>query len=189
MYKGGTQTGAQILEFAGRLKNVGIIPEYSFVLGTPADTEKEVFDRIKSDIDFIRKVKEVNPATEIIIYVYSPVPVEGSKMYEQVKNAGFKFPSTLTEWLDPAWEKFDLRKNPLTPWLKPYMIDYINNFETVLNGYYPTVSDYKLSDFKKNTIKLLTTPRYNSRFYKFPLEVKILQKFWLKYRQPEWEGF
>jgi len=178
MDKGGTQTGEQILEFAGRLKCIGIVPEYSFVLGTPADTEEEVFNRIKEDVAFIRKVKEVNPETEIIIYVYSPVPVEGSKMYEQVKNSGFRFPETLEEWLTPSWEKFDLRKNPLTPWLKPYMIEYISNFETVLNGYFPTVSDYKLSPFKRKAVKMIAAPRYASEIYKFPYEIKAVQKFW-----------
>ena len=189
MDKGGTQSGAQILEFAGRIRKFGIIPEYSFVLGTPADTEKEVFDRIKEDVGFIRKVKEVNPDTEIIIYVYSPVPTEGSEMYEQVKKSGFKFPENLEEWMDPAWENFDLRKNPLTPWLKPYMIDYIKNFETVLNGYFPTVSDYKISSLQRKTMKVISTARYSSGFYSLPYEIKALQKFWLKYRQPEWEGF
>nr|HMT29458.1 radical SAM protein [Bacteroidia bacterium] len=174
MDKGGTQSGAQILEFAGRIRKFGIIPEYSFVLGTPADTEKEVFDRIKEDVGFIRKVKEVNPDTEIIIYVYSPVPTEGFEMYEQVKKSGFNF---------------DLRKNPLTPWLKPYMIDYIKNFETVLNGYFPTVSDYKISSLQRKTMKVISTARYSSGFYSLPYEIKALQKFWLKYRQPEWEGF
>jgi len=189
MDKGGTQTGAQILEFAARLRKFKIIPEYSFVLGTPATSEKEVYDRIKEDIAFIRKVKEVNPDTEIIIYVYSPVPTEGSEMYEQVKKSGFKFPEKLEEWLDAGWENFDLRKNPLTPWLKPYMIDLIKNFETVLNGYYPTVSDYKMSSFQKRTIKALSSARYNAELYQMPYEIKALQKFWLKYRQPEWEGF
>ena len=189
MDKGGTQSGAQILEFAARLKKIGIIPEYSFVLGTPADSEAEVFGRIREDIGFIRKVKEINPDTEIIIYVYSPVPVEGSKMYEQVKKSGFRFPEKLEEWLAPAWEKFDLRKNPLTPWLKPYMIDYISNFETVLNGYYPTVSDYKISPFQRKAIRMISATRFHSRIYALPYEIKAMQKFWLRYRQPEWEGF
>ena len=34
--KGGTQNGEQIIRFAERLKKFDIIPEYSFVLGTPA---------------------------------------------------------------------------------------------------------------------------------------------------------
>jgi radical SAM superfamily enzyme YgiQ (UPF0313 family) len=189
MDKGGTQTGEQILEFAARLRRIGIIPEYSFVLGTPAANETEVFNRIREDIQFIRRVKEVNPDTEIIIYVYSPVPAEGSTLYEQVVKSGFRFPEKLEDWLEPLWEKFDLRKNPLTPWLKPYMIDYINNFETVLNGFYPTVSDYKISSFQRKTIRLLSSARFHSHFYAFPYEIKAAQKFWLRYRQPEWEGF
>lgn len=189
MDKGGTQTGEQIKSFAARMKKFDIIPEYSFVLGTPGDTEEEVVKQIDEDIAFIRKIKEINPDTEIIIYVYSPVPTEGSELFNSVRAQGFSFPSTLEDWISPQWENFDLRKNPLTPWLKPYMIDKIRNFETVLNGYHPTVSDVKLSSFQKKSISLLSSLRYKIEFYNFPYEIKALQKFWLRYRQPEWEGF
>lgn len=189
MDKGGTQSGAQISRFAARMRRFDIIPEYSFVLGTPAPTEEEVNRRIDEDIRFIRKIKEINPDTEIIIYVYSPVPTEGSDLYESCRNAGFRFPETLDEWISPAWENFDLRKNPLTPWLKPYMIDKIRNFETVLNGYFPTRSDVKLSAFKRQTIRAFSAMRYKLHWYHAPYEIKALQKFWLRYRQPETEGF
>jgi radical SAM superfamily enzyme YgiQ (UPF0313 family) len=188
MDKGGTQTGAQILSFAARLKKFGIIPEYSFVLGLPGETEQEVNEQIKADIDFIRQVKNVNPQTEIIIYTYSPVPAEGSDMYNDVIRSGFKFPEKLEDWISPAWENFDLRKNPLTPWLKPYMIDRIKQFETVLNGYYPTNSDIRLTRGKKTLLRTLSGWRYRSGFYTFPKEISLLQRFW-KYRQPEKEGF
>lgn len=188
MDKGGTQSAKQIAAFAARMKKFDIIPEYSFVLGTPAETEKEVWAQIKSDIQFIKRIKEINPSTEIIIYVYSPVPVEGSAMYETVKRSGFHYPEQLEDWLLPEWTNFDLRKNPLTPWLTSEMIDYIKNFETVLNGYFPTVSDVRLSNVQRNSIKLLSTLRYRTSFYKFPYEIKAFQKLW-KYRQPETEGF
>jgi anaerobic magnesium-protoporphyrin IX monomethyl ester cyclase len=188
MDKGGTQTGAQIKSFAKRMREVDIIPEYSFVLGTPAPTEAEVMRRIDNDIAFIRTVKAINPDTEIIIYVYSPVPTEGSDMYEQVKASGFSFPTQLEDWLDPKWEKFDLRKNPLTPWLKPEMVDKIRNFETVLNGYYPTRSDVKITDFQRKVIRGISTLRYKFGFYHFPYELKAVQKYWMRYRQPEIEG-
>ena len=189
MDKGGTQSGEQIRRFAARMAKFDIIPEYSFVLGTPADTESAVNRQIDEDIAFIREIKSINPATEIIIYVYSPVPTEGSALYQQVKEQGFHFPQKLEDWISPQWENFDLRKNPLTPWLKPYMIDKIKNFETVLNGYYPTVSDVKLTSFHKKTMRTLTAIRYKQEWYRFPYEIKALQKFWLKYRQPEVEGF
>lgn len=188
MNKGGTQTGQMIKDFVLRMKNVDIIPELSFVLGMPAPTEKEVYDQILWDINFIKEIKTINPDAEIIIYLFSPVPTEGSELYQQILDAGFSFPTQLEDWISPSWENFDLRKNPLTPWLKPYMIDTIKNFETVLNGYYPTVSDFRIKGYKKQLLRLTSGIRYKIGFYHFPYEIKALHKLW-KYRQPEIEGF
>jgi radical SAM superfamily enzyme YgiQ (UPF0313 family) len=186
--KGGTQTGAQIIRFAERLKKFDIIPEYSFVLGTPAPTEEEVMEQIDFDIHFIKQVKEVNPRTEIVLYTYSPVPTEGSDLYQEVLDAGFSYPRNLEDWISPQWERFDLRKNPLTPWLKTEMINKIRNFETVLNGYYPTVSDIRLNSIKRRMMHLMSGLRYRINFYQYPYEIKLLQRVW-KYRQPEIQGF
>ncbi len=188
MDKGGTQTAASIRSFAARLARFDIIPEYSFVLGTPGPTPEAVMKQIDDDIAFIREIKSINPRTEIIIYVYSPVPVEGSAMYKEALGAGFRFPQKLEDWISPEWESFDLRKNPLTPWLTPSMIDKIRDFETVLNGYYPTVSDLRLTDRKRRLIKSLSSLRYKTKIYTKPYELKALQILW-KYRQPEIEGF
>lgn len=189
MDKGGTQNAAQIKAFAARLRKFDIVPEYSFVLGMPAPTPEQVMAQIDADIAFIREIKELNPDAEIIIYVYSPVPTEGSELYEQVRAAGFDFPERLEDWLSPAWEKFDLRKNPLTPWLTGAMVDKIKDFETVLHARYPSNSDIKLSSFQRRAMHLLAGPRYRMGIYGLPYELKILQKFWLRYRQPEVEGF
>jgi anaerobic magnesium-protoporphyrin IX monomethyl ester cyclase len=189
MDKGGTQTGKQIKSFAARMKKFGIIPEYSFVLGLPAENDEKVSKQIDEDIKFIKTIKEINPDTEIIIYVYSPVPTEGSDLYEKVSAAGFKFPQKLEDWLGSEWENFDLRKNPLTPWLKPYMVDKIKNFETVLNAQYPTLSDFKLTKLQRKFMRLISSLRYKFNIYVIPYELKALQKFWLKYRRPEVEGF
>lgn len=188
MDKGGTQTTAQMKRFAERMKKFGIIPEYSFVLGFPAETPEKVWAQIEDDIRYIKEIKEINPEAEIIIYVYSPVPTEGSAIYESVKKAGFHFPNRLEDWLAPQWQNFDLRKNPLTPWLTPAMIDRIKGFETVLNAQYPTVSDFRLTPLKKRILRSLSAVRYQKNIFKLPYELKILQRLW-KYRQPEVEGF
>ena len=189
MDKGGRQTAEQIVRFAARMKEFDIIPEYSFVLGMPADSPEEVMEQIDADIEFIKIVKDANPQTEIIIYVYSPVPTEGSELYQRITAAGFQFPAHLEDWLRPDWQAFDLRKNPLTPWLRPEMVDKIKNFETVLNAYYPTASDVKLTHFQRRVMRSLSTLRYRRNWFRYPYELKVLQKFWLRYRQPEIEGF
>ena len=84
--------------------------------------------------------------------------------------------------------KFRLRKNPLTPWLTPEMIEKIRNFETVLNGYYPTVYGYPPNPLKRRMIHLVSGLRYKANLYKYPYEIKLLHRLW-KYRQPEIQGF
>ena len=135
-----------------------------------------------------KEIKEINPNAEIIIYLYSPVATEGSELYEQIQKAGFSFPKELEDWLKPDWENFDLRKNPLTPWLTPRIVDKIKNFETVLNGYYPTVSDFRIKGYKNSLLKLISSYRYKYGYYNYPYEIKALHKLW-KYRQPEIQGF
>jgi anaerobic magnesium-protoporphyrin IX monomethyl ester cyclase len=188
MDKGGTQSAAQIRSFAARMRRFDIIPEYSFVLGTPAETPEKVMQQIEGDITFIKEIKAINPDTEIIIYTYSPVPTEGSEMYKKVLSSGFRFPEVLEDWISPQWENFDLRKNPLTPWLTAEMIDKIRNFEVVLNGYYPTVSDIRLNNFKRKLIHWIAGLRYKTNLFAYPYEIKLLHKIW-RYRQPEIQGF
>ena len=186
MDKGGTQTPDMVLSLAERMKKFGIIPEFSFVLGAPSDNVSRDIDR---DIQYIRRIKEVNPASEIIIYVYSPVSFEDAPLFQKAREHGFKFPEQLTDWLKPEWSNFDLRKDPGTPWLKREHIDRIMNFERVLNARYPTVSDIKLKAWQVATLKALGSWRYVTKFYDAPYEIRFVANRLFKYRQPEIEGF
>ncbi len=185
MDKGGTQTPATVLELAGRAKKFNIVPEFSFVLGSPTGNIERDID---NDIKYIREVKKINPDSEIIIYTYSPVNFEDSEMSLAAKMKGFYYPQSLEEWISPHWANFDLRKNPLTPWLKPQHFKKIRIFEKTLNGYYPTKSDLKIKGWRKALLRTSSWLRYNTSMYAAPYEVWALQKI-LKYRQPEVEGF
>ena len=188
MDKGGKQTGEKIKGFAARIKKFGIIPEYSFVLGLPAPTEKQVWQQIDDEVTFIKEIKEINPQTEIVIYIYTPVPTEGSELYREAEAKGFVFPKTLNDWMKEEWLNFDLHREFLTPWLRPEMIRYIHDFETVIHAQYPTVSDYKLSSFQRKAIKSISSIRYQFNIFRHPYELKALMKYWLRYRQPEVQG-
>jgi anaerobic magnesium-protoporphyrin IX monomethyl ester cyclase len=188
MDKGGKQTGEKIKAFAARIKKFGIIPEYSFVLGLPAPTEEQVWQQIYDEVAFIKGIKGINPQTEIVIYIYTPVPTEGSELYLDSETKGFAFPETLNDWMKEEWLNFDLHREFLTPWLKPEMISYIHDFETVIHAQYPTVSDYKLSSMQRKAIKLISLVRYRFNIFSHPYELKALMKYWLRYRQPEIQG-
>ena len=185
MHKGGTQTPDTVLQLAERLKHVGIVPEFSFVFGSPCDDMDAAIDR---DINFIRKVKEINPASEIIIYMYAPVVFEDSELSRLAKEHGFHFPHSLDEWLKSEWQKFDLRKTPVIPWLKPRHYDKIKSFERVLNGYYPTVTDLKLTKFRQSVLRAMSGWRYQTGTYRNPIEIRAMLHMF-RYRQPEIEGF
>jgi len=184
MNKGGTQTPDTVILLAERLKRFSIIPEFSFVFGHPSDDVDKDFDR---NIRFIRKIKEVNPQAEIIMYMYAPVVFEESELFRLAGQYGFRFPQTLDEWLDPKWQDFDLRKTPVIPWLKPRHYAIFKNFERVLNGYFPTVTDIRLTERRRELLRLVTRWRYNAEMYSFPLELRLLFRLF-RYRQPEIEG-
>lgn len=185
MHKGGTQNAQTLLDLAEKSKKYGIVPELSFVLGNPTDN---VTRDIETDLKFIKKIKAINPAAEIVIYTYSPVNFEDSEMSLAAKLKGFDYPKSLEEWVSPKWQNFDLRKNPLTPWLKPHHFKMIRNFEKTLNAYYPTNSDLKIRGWKRSLLRFMGGWRYKTDFYTAPYEIMLTQRL-LKYRQPEIEGF
>lgn len=184
MNKGGTQTPETVLRLAERLRPFGIIPEFSFVFGSPSDDVDAEFRR---NIAFIRKVKRINPLAEIILYLYAPVVFEESELYHIAGQHGFRFPQTLDEWASPRWQTFDLRKTPVIPWLKPRHYRAFRNFERVLHGYFPTISDLRLTKFRRSVLRIASSWRYHGSVYALPWEVRALQRAF-RYRQPEIEG-
>jgi radical SAM superfamily enzyme YgiQ (UPF0313 family) len=186
MDKGGTQNADTVLQLAERIARFEIVPEFSFVLGAPSNDVDAQIDR---DIRYIRRIKEINPTSEIVIYVYSPVAFDDAALLQQARTFGFQFPARLIDWLDPVWQTFALRKNPHTPWLQSRHIDRIMNFERVLNARYPTISDIKLTRWQNRILKSLGAWRYKLGFYAAPWEIRLVANRLFHYRQPEIEGF
>ena len=111
MNKGGQASPRLTIELAGRMKSYGVVPEYSFVLGSPPDP---IGDMART-FEFIRKIKRVNPATEIVLYTYTPVPMDGT-MYQEASRLGFAFPKTLDEWASDEWRQAMMRRGDGMPW-------------------------------------------------------------------------
>ena len=186
MNKGGQASTQLTLDLAVKMKSYGIIPEYSFVLGNPPEPERD----LEITFNFIRKLKNLNPATELILYAYTPVPMDAGSgnLYERAKAAGFKFPTTLEEWTQPPWDEFALRRRPKTPWLNHDIYARVRNFEWVINAYYPTTTDMKLTGLRRTVLKSLSGWRYHLKFYEYPLELRAMQRLFA-YQRPETTGF
>ncbi len=183
MNKGGTASAEKTLEIAAKMKQYGIVPELSFVLGNPPDAETDAADTI----EFIRRVKRVHPAAEIILYLYTPVPLAG-ELYEQAVAGGFEFPQTLEEWTDPNWQDVVQRRSDHLPWIQDSLHRRVRDFERVLNAYYPTITDAGLSRLKRWLLRTAGGLRYRLRFYGYPIELRVLQRLF-RYQRPETAGF
>lgn len=183
MDKGGSLTPEMTLEMAAKIKGYGIVPEFSIVLGNPPDAGKDIAD----SIEFIRRIKRVNPASEIVMYTYTPVPLEGD-LYDEARASGFRFPESLEQWVSPEWLDFSRRHSAHLPWLSPRLMQRVRNFERVLNAYYPTTTDTRLRGARRGVLRGASAWRYDARIYDYPIELRALQKVF-HYQRPETSGF
>lgn len=183
MDKGGTMSTDKTLEMARIMQKYDVVPEFSFVMGNPPDPEADLVQTM----EFIRKVKQINPRTEIIMYLYTPVPLAGD-LYDEAQAEGFAFPKTLEEWVSPEWLNFSQRRSTTMPWVKQTLQGRMRDFERVLNAYYPTSTDARLTNIWRTVLRTTAAWRYHTRIYRFPLELKALHRI-VAYQRPETSGF
>jgi len=183
MNKGGTAAAEKTLALASRMRAHGVVPEFSFVVGNPPDPVADVH----ATTAFIRRLKTINPAAEIILYTYSPVPLDGT-LYDEARAMGFRFPDTLDGWTSGDWREFALRRDPRTPWLDGRWKATVRDFESVLNAYYPTVTDARLTPLRRGLLRVLSGWRYWLRVYGWPVELRAFHRL-VGYQRPETTGF
>ena len=183
MNKGGAASTDKTLAMAAKAREYGIVPEFSFVMGNPPDPEGDV----RGTLEFIRKVKRVNPYTEIIMYIYTPVPLAG-ELFDEAKAEGFAFPETLEQWISDDWQDFAQRRSAQIPWLADPLHRHLRDFERVLSAYYPTITNPDLRGVRRFVLRAASSWRYHLGFYSYPLELRPLQRL-LAYQRPETCGF
>jgi anaerobic magnesium-protoporphyrin IX monomethyl ester cyclase len=174
-------TTDQTLELAARTRKFGIVPEFSFVVGNPQDPESDT----RATIQFIRRIKRINPNAEIIVQHYIPTP-HPDGMYGKVEGK-IEFPRTPEEWASERWYNFTTRHDPNVAWLPRSLKHRIDNFELVINSRWPTIQDVYLSRGSRAMLKALSSWRYRLGFYNWPLELRWAQRF-VALRKPRLES-
>ncbi len=183
MNKGGNASPRLTLELAKRMKSLGVVPELSFVLGAPPDPIGDM----EKTFEFIRTIKRANPSTEVILYTYTPVPMDGT-LYAEAARLGFAFPQTLEEWASDEWRQLMLRRGDGIPWLDGSIRKQVRNFERVLNAFYPTITDRRLTPLRRMLLRSVSGWRYAAKVYTAPIELQALQRL-MRYQRPETTGF
>ena len=164
----------------------GVVPELSFMLAPPQDPEGET----ERTFEFIRHIKARYPHTEIMLYVYTPLPARpgtnarrpsAEADLRDCAGAAVKFPSTADGWALPEWRAYWCHTD--SPWISERLRVRIRDFTTVLGCRYPTVTDIRSPQWGKLALRALASWRYRFRHYRRPWELDLSKKF-IRLRDP-----
>ena len=170
-------TTEQILAVAHRAREHGIIPEFSFVFGDPDHPEQEIDNTLR----FVRRLKDANPAMELITYFYTPTPQRRGTYGDVDALSGT--PATLEEWTEPEWVAWMTHEDPLVPWLDRRLKAKVEDFELVLKSRFPSVQDHRTANWGKALGRLLAKRRWNNGDYADPRVLRTIRR--LAQRTPD----
>ncbi|HEY9111621.1 MAG TPA: radical SAM protein, partial [Rhodanobacteraceae bacterium] len=177
----------QTLAVAELCKRMGVIPELSFMVAPPENTEQQT----EHTFEFIRELKRVNPDCEIIVYIYTPLPESSmhpkdrgkgrAPMLFDVHGEPVVFPETAEEWTQPQWVAYACHAD--APWLTDRLRRRIRDFVTVLRCRFPTVQDLRSPSWAKRGLSAMATWRYSFRRYDRPWELDLANRM-VRLRMP-----
>src|SRR5690606_7988558 len=162
----------QTMDVVKLCRRHGVIPELSFMVAPPEDTEAET----ERTFEFIRDLKRVNPETEVVIYIYTPLPDASRHASDRRKRPAVavfdrqgqpvRFPTTAEEWAQPQWVAYTCHAD--APWLDERLRRRIDDFVTVLRCRFPTVQDLHSPAWGKRALRALAGWRYRSGHFGRP---------------------
>ena len=165
----------QILNSAKQCLRHDIIPQYSFMVGLPTETKEDM----KQTIKLIDKLIKLSPKVQILgPQAFRPYP--GSVLYQECLKAGWLPPKSLEEWAKVMQHELNYLSPQNFPWLKDP--DFVESLEAYTRFGAHTIksalsSTVKSSKLLKLLFILVCQIRWKLRFFKWPLEFKIAQKF------------
>jgi radical SAM superfamily enzyme YgiQ (UPF0313 family) len=181
----------QTLEVAELCRRHGVIPELSFMVAPPENTEEET----EHTFEFIRELKRINPQSEIVVYVYTPLPESSKHEKDRGKRASMPlldlhgnpvvFPKTPEEWTEQRWVDYACHAD--APWVTDTMRRRIRDFVTVLRCRFPTAQDLRSPRWAKRTLSAAAAWRYSYRKYNKPWELELANRL-VRLRVPQISG-
>jgi anaerobic magnesium-protoporphyrin IX monomethyl ester cyclase len=170
----------QTLAVAELCRRHDVIPELSFMVAPPDDPEGET----ERTFEFIREVKRINPHSEIIVYIYTPLPASSLPQNSRARSSAgplldlhgnlVRFPTTPEEWTQQRWVDYACHAD--APWLNDRLRRRIRNFVTVLGCRFPTAQDVRSPAWSKPVLSALASWRYKYRRYGQPWELALSKK-------------
>jgi anaerobic magnesium-protoporphyrin IX monomethyl ester cyclase len=184
----------QTIDVVEKCRAHGVVPELSFMLAPPEDPEGETEQTFK----FIRQIKRIHPATEIMLYIYTPLPPSphnsGTAHAKVLRNAAqlrdaaghaIEFPTTAEGWSQPEWVAYWSHTD--APWLSDRLRRRIQDFTTVLGCRFPTITDIRSPRLAKRALRAISSWRYRFERYDRPWELNLSRQF-VRLRDPRATG-
>ena len=170
----------QTLAAVEACRSHGVVPELSFMLAPPQDPEGET----ERTFEFIRLIKRLHPATEVMIYIYTPLPLRRDNTNPAAARAAaalrdrygrpVEFPRTADGWAEPHWLGYWCHRD--APWLSERLRRRIVDFTTVLGCRFPTIMDIRASRAGKRALRGLASWRYRFARYDNPWELRLSRR-------------
>lgn len=169
----------QTLEAVEKCRSHGVVPELSFMVAPPQDPEGET----EKTFEFIRTIKRLHPPTEVMIYVYTPLPrrderrAAAARALEHTRDCDGRpvvYPQTADQWAAPEWVAYWCHQD--APWVSERLRRRIVDFTTVLGCRFPTIMDIRASQWGKSALRTLASWRYRYRRYDRPWELRLSRK-------------
>ncbi|HET6632249.1 MAG TPA: radical SAM protein [Rhodanobacteraceae bacterium] len=181
----------QTVEVVKLCQRYGVIPELSFMVAPPENTEEET----ERTFEFIRQLKRINPRTEVVVYIYTPLPPHSRHPSDHLRHPPpplldlhgepVVFPTTAEEWAQPRWVDYACHAD--APWVSEALRRRIRDFVTVLRCRYPTVQDLRSPPWAKRGLSAMAWYRYHQRKYDRPRELELANRL-VRLRMPQVSG-
>jgi len=141
------------------------------VFGDPDDPERE----IENTLTFIRRLRTVNPAMELISYFYTPTP-QRRGTYGNV-DALSGTPTTLDEWTQPEWVSWMTHEDPQVPWLDRRLKERVEDFTLVLKSRFPSVHDTRVQGWGRTLGQALARGRWARGNFSHPRALRTVRRW------------
>ncbi len=183
-----------------------IIPQYSFMVGLPGETIKD----IKLTLSLINELVKISPKVYPVrnfandiegdareqfnkqsrvsngVQILGPQafrPYPGGTLYEECLKAGWKSPEKLDDWARVVKDELNYLSPQKFPWLTdPNLIESLEAY--VRFGAHPVKnalgSTVKASKYLKLGFILMCKLRWKLKFFKWPFEYRLAKKFIIK---------
>jgi len=152
-----------------------IIPQYSFMIGLPGETKKDMM----MTLNLIDRLIKLSDKVQILgPQAFRPYP--GSELYEECLKAGWKEPDTLEKWSHLIENELSYLTVQNFPWVKDK--SFVESIEAYVRFGAHSIKSALGSSIKAQMLLkfgfiLLCKLRWKLKFFAWPIEFKIAKKY------------